>query len=292
MSLFAKLATLSRGSFGSACQLYRWRLQLTEMPPGIVDAFPLVLERFCMIELRALIVFLMLLPLSGAAETLRLVADRWPPFTGEHLPHKGLASDLVSTALQRAGYTTTYVEVPWERAIRGVQRGDYDLLVDAWFSEERAAFGYFSQPYLINRIRFLQRKGAGITYEQLSDLYPHSVAVVRGYAYGPAFDQDTQLRKVAVTDFSIAARMLHARRVQLTLEDELVARYHLGRDMDGIREELEFLPKPLSENGLHALVSRQHPGHRKIVAAFDAAIDAMRADGTYELIMRRHGMGD
>lgn len=259
---------------------------------GIVDAFPLVLERFCMIELRALIVSLMvlLLPLNGAAETLRLVADRWPPFTGEHLPYNGLASDLVTTALQRAGYATTYVEVPWERAIRGVQRGDYDVLVDAWFSEERAAFGHFSQPYLINRVRFLQRKDAGIRYQQLSDLYPYSVAVVRGYAYGPTFDQDTQLRKVAVTDFAIAARMLHARRVQLTLEDELVARYHLGRDKEGIGDELEFLPTPLSENGLHALVSRQHPDHRKIAEDFDAALDAMRADGTYDLIMRRHGL--
>jgi polar amino acid transport system substrate-binding protein len=241
-------------------------------------------------ELRALILSLMLLPLSAAAETLRLVADPWPPFTGKHLPHHGLATDLVATALSRAGYATRYFEVPWERAIRGLQRSDYDVLVDAWFSEERAVFGHFSQPYLINRIRFLQRKGAGITFEQLSDLHPYSIAVVRGYAYGTSFDQDTQLRKVSVTDFSIAARMLHARRVQLTLEDELVARHHLGRDLDGIRDELEFLPQPLSENGLHVLVSRQHPEHHKIVAAFDVAIESMRADGTYERIMRRHGL--
>jgi polar amino acid transport system substrate-binding protein len=232
----------------------------------------------------------MLLPVCVAADTLRLVADPWPPFTGKHLPHNGLAADLVSTALNRAGYATSYTEVPWERAIRGLQRHDYDVLINAWFSEERVAFGHYSQPYLINRIRFLQRKGGGIRFSQLSDLYPYSIAVVRGYAYGQAFDQDTALYKVSVNDFPIAARMLHARRVQLTLEDELVARYHLGRDRDNIRDELEFLPQALSENGLHVLVSRQHRQHSEIVAAFDAAIASMRADGTYARIMRRHGL--
>ena len=84
--------------------------------------------------------------------------------------------------------------------------------------------------------------------------------------------------------------MLHAKRVELTLEDEFVARYHLGRELSGIRDELEFLPRPLSENGLHILVRRSHPEHQHVVAAFDQAIEAMRADGSYAAILQRHGL--
>jgi polar amino acid transport system substrate-binding protein len=40
------------------------------------------------------------------AEHLRLSGDSWPPFTDQRLPNNGLAVDLVSTALQRAGHTT------------------------------------------------------------------------------------------------------------------------------------------------------------------------------------------
>lgn len=236
------------------------------------------------------LVLLLSLPLGVAAQTLRLVADPWPPFNDQTLLNNGVASDLVSTALTRAGYVTSYVEVPWERAVRGLQRADYDVLINAWYSDERATFGYYSQPYLINRIRFLQRKGANIKFEQLPDLYPYSIAVVRGYAYSSEFDQDTRLSKVGVLSFETGARMLHAKRVGLTLEDEFVARYHLGRELSGIRDELEFLPQPLSENGLHILVSRLHPEHRQIAEAFNRAIEAMRADGSYAEILQRHGL--
>jgi polar amino acid transport system substrate-binding protein len=84
--------------------------------------------------------------------------------------------------------------------------------------------------------------------------------------------------------------MLQAKRVELTLEDEFVARYHFARELSGIRDELEFLPRPLSENGLHILIRRSHPDHQGIAEAFDRAIVAMRADGSYAAILQRHGL--
>lgn len=227
---------------------------------------------------------------GSAAETLRLVADPWPPFNDQALLNNGVASDLVTTALHRAGYTTTYAQVPWERAVRGLQQESYDVLINAWYTEERTEFGHYSQPYLINRVRFLQRKGSQIEFRQLPDLYPYSIAVVRGYAYSSEFDQDRRLTKVGVLAFEMGARMLQARRVQLTLEDELVARYHLGRSLAGIRDQLEFLPQPLSENGLHILIRRTHPQHQQIADAFNKAIEQMRADGSYAQVFQRHGL--
>ena len=238
-----------------------------------------------------LLLWVLLLPLYGnAAQPLRLVADPWPPFNDQTLLNNGVASDLVTTDLNRAGYTTSYVQVPWERAVRGLQQEIYDVLINAWYTDERAVFGHYSQPYLINRIRFLQRKGSQIKFTQLPDLYPYSIAVVRGYAYSSEFDQDSRLSKVGVVGFEVGARMLHARRVQLTLEDELVARFHLSRSLAGIRDQLEFLPQPLSENGLHILISRKHPQHRQIADDFNKAIEDMRADGSYAQIFLHHGL--
>jgi polar amino acid transport system substrate-binding protein len=53
---------------------------------------------------------------------------------------------------------------------------------------------------------------------------------------------------------------------------------------------VEFLPKPLSENSLHILVSLKNPQHEQIVAGFDREIAAMKVDGSYEKLMRQHGM--
>ncbi|TBU83043.1 amino acid ABC transporter substrate-binding protein [Pseudomonas daroniae] len=239
---------------------------------------------------RAWFLSLFLLPWAAAAEHLHLVADTWPPFTDQRLPGNGVAVELVTTALGRAGYTSDYREVPWARAILGLQRADYDVLVNAWYSDERSGFGYFSEPYLINRIRLVQRKGDAIAFTQLSDLYPYRIAVLRGYAYSQEFGADNNLRKVAVSSFESAAHMVQRGRVSLALEDEYVVRFQFNHQLKGMADQLELLPTPLSENGLHILIRLSHGKHAEIAKRFDAAIAAMRADGSYAAIMERHGL--
>lgn len=242
-------------------------------------------------SLRAVgLLVVLLMAQANAAEKLRLVADPWPPFTDALLLNGGLATDIVSTALRRAGYTTLYEQVPWARAMLGLSQGRHDVLINAWFSEERTKVGQFSAQYLLNRVRFIKRKDSPIgtlTHEQL---HRYVIAVVRGYAYAPAFDNDTELQKVPVQNFSTAIRMLAAERVDLTLEDEYVARYNLAMEPDEVRDRVEFLPGSLSENSLHILVSLKNPHHDKIVADFDREITAMKADGTYDELLRLHGL--
>ncbi|WCM51051.1 transporter substrate-binding domain-containing protein [Pseudomonas sp. WJP1] len=233
---------------------------------------------------------LLLLTETVAAEKLRLVADAWPPFTDATLYNGGLATDIVSTALARAGYASDFEQVPWARALLGVGEGRYDVLVNAWFDEERTRLGQFSGEYLVNRVRFLKRKDVPIEFANLQQLYTYPISVVRGYAYSPSFDQDVSLQKIPVHNFAMAVRMVAADRVKLTLEDEYVARYYLARESAKVRNAVEFLPKPLSENGLHILVSLKNPQHEQIVAGFDRAIAAMKADGSYARLMKRHGM--
>ena len=233
---------------------------------------------------------LLLLAQTAAAQKLRLVFDIWPPFTDDTLVNGGLATDIVTTALARAGFASGYQQVPWARALLGVGEGRYDVLVNAWYNEDRMKLGQFSGEYLVNRIRFLKRKDTPLEYSNLQQLHTYPIAVVRGYAYSPPFDADTAMQKVPVHNFAMGVRMLAADRVKLTLEDEYVARYYLARESSKVRSAVEFLPKPLSENSLHILVSLKNPQHAQIVAGFDRAIAAMKADGSYDKLLRQHGM--
>ncbi len=57
---------------------------------------------------------------SPAAEphpALRLTANIWEPYTGADLPRQGIASEIVTTALARAGYTAEISIMPWSRAL-------------------------------------------------------------------------------------------------------------------------------------------------------------------------------
>ncbi|OCR27013.1 amino acid ABC transporter substrate-binding protein [Pseudomonas syringae] len=227
---------------------------------------------------------------AGAGEKLRLVADVWPPFTDSTLLNGGLATDLVSTALKRAGYDTDYQQVPWARALNGVSEGRYDVLINAWYNKERTKVGLFSAEYLLNRVRFVKRSRSSVEYRDLYQLYGRPIAVVRGYTYSPEFDSDEMLEKVPVNDFSMAVRMVIAGRVDLAVEDEFVARFYLSRESKAVRESIEFLPKSLSENSLHILVSLKNPHREEIVANFNREIAAMKADGSYDELFRQHGL--
>lgn len=237
----------------------------------------------------ALLVLLLLVP-TVAAERLRLVADAWPPFTDATLLNGGLATDIVSTALARAGFASDFEQVPWARALMGVGDGRYDVLINAWYDEARTQLGQFSDEYLLNRVRFIKRRDDPIEFQNLQQLHDYPVAVVRGYAYSAEFDADPQLQKVPAHNFAMAVRMLAARRVRLTVEDEYVARFHLARESPRVRNAVEFLPKTLSENSLHILVSLKNPRHEQIVAGFDREIARMKADGSYARLLKQHGM--
>lgn len=224
------------------------------------------------------------------AETLRLAGDAWAPYADTSLVNGGLATDLIRTALARAGYTTEYDQVPWARGIQDLSVGRYDVLIDAWYSDERTRIGQFSAPFLVNRLCFIKRKDSDISYSRLADLYAYPIAVVRGYAYSAEFDNDPNLKKVPVHSFSMSLRMLDAGRVQLAVEDEFAARFALSRESEALRDRVDFLTVPLSENNLHILVSLKNPNHAEIVDRFDREIAAMKADGTYERIFKLHDL--
>ncbi|KRP63300.1 substrate-binding periplasmic protein [Pseudomonas trivialis] len=240
---------------------------------------------------RAVALFgVLLLAQPACAQRLRLAADAWPPFTDATLVNGGLATDIVSTALARAGYASDFEQVPWARALKGVGDGRYDVLINAWYDEARTQLGQFSAEYLLNRVRFIKRREDPIEFQSLAQLHEAPIAVVRGYAYSAAFDADTQLQKIPVHNFAMAVRMLAAERVRLTVEDEYVARFYLARESARVRNAVEFLPMPLSENSLHILVSLKNPEHAQIVAGFDREIARMKADGSYARLMKQHGM--
>lgn len=74
------------------------------------------------------------------------------------------------------------------------------------------------------------------------------------------------------------------------MEDEYAARFALNREPADVRTNVEFLPKSLSENSLHMLVSIKRADHQQIVLDFDKAIADMKADGTYDKLIKLHGL--
>lgn len=229
------------------------------------------------------------LPAISQATDLNVVhSGNWPPYSDAGLPGQGLAVDIVTTALKRAGYTPYLRIDSLDRILEGGALGVYDVFATPWYSDARNQYLDYSKPYLESHIRFIERKGANIKFESLADLKGVMVGTVQDYAYGEAFTESRDLIKIPERNLIQNLLKLTQGRIDLTLDDERVLGYEINRYMPNSMDKLEFLARPLDVRGIHIGVSRENPEHAKIVAAFDKAIAAMKQDGSFDAIVAKH----
>ena len=236
-----------------------------------------------------LFTLLLVLPPTTVATDLNVVhSGKWPPYADAGLPQQGLAVELVTTALQRAGYRTFVNIDSLNRILEGGKLGVYDVFATPWYSDERNEYLYYSEPYLESYIRFIKKKDKKFEYESFDDLKGMMIGVVLDYAYDATFTDSRQLIKIGERNLIQNLLKLNQGRIDLTLDDELVLQYEINQYMPNNMANFEFLPKPLAVRGIHIGVSRENPNHEKIAADFNKAIAAMKKDGSYDKIIEKH----
>jgi len=226
----------------------------------------------------------------AAAETLTVAADPWPPFVNEDHPEGGVGLAIIREALGRSGYEVELNIMPWARAEAGVKAGDYDILPGTWHTRARAEKLLYSEPYVHNEIKFIKRKGEDFNYTDLKSLKGKTVAVIRDYRYGDAFYSADFFEREAASDLVTNIRKLVNERVDLAIEDELVARYIIGQEAPELLDRIEFVDPPFSARGLHLTSGYNNPDHEAIVEAFNEGLCAMREDGTFDRIMAENDL--
>ncbi len=231
------------------------------------------------------------LTLTASAKTLRVTGSLWTPYLDSELPNGGLAVDLVRTALTRAGYAIEPSVESWSRAYEGTAVGVYDVVAAVWQNEERSEDLLFSEPYLLNDIVLLARKGILIEFANLSDLAGYRIGVVREYAYEDAFDRDPNLNRVTSNHLIQNLLLLRQGKLEMIVGDKWSIFYQISRYMPDDLEGFKLLPQPLTRRALRLGVSRHHAEAALIIDRFDQAIAAMKQDRTYTDILRKHTEG-
>lgn len=231
----------------------------------------------------------LLLPASHLrAETLRIVAEHWPPYVDESLPQNGLAIDLVTTAFSRARYDVKIAYEAWPRALEGAKIGVYDVVANIWHSDERARDLDYSDPYLINDIRFLKRKESQVKFNRIKDLDGLLVGVEKDYAYPKAFADAGNIVKVSNNGLLPAINELVKGRYDLVIGDLNAIHFVLMKFLPNESKGLEILPKTVGMSKLYIAASKANPKHAKIIKDFNQALRSMQKDGTYQSIISAH----
>lgn len=230
------------------------------------------------------------LPLSSNAQMITVVADEWPPFSGDKLHQKGISLDVITAALKRAGYDVKAEILPWARIMDGARSGKHDVVGSLFYDPELAEFMTYGDAYFETEVKFVQRKGSDYQYTDLDSLRPHSIVVGDGFLYADEFDRADYLNKIVVTTALQGVRMVAHDRADLTLDSADVIEHAIRTEDPALAERIEFVSNPLAIREIRMAVRNDLPGKDKLVADFNRTLKAMREDGSLDALLARHSL--
>ena len=231
-----------------------------------------------------------LLLTSNAAQsqdTVTLTASTSPPYSDVKLPEQGLAMEVVSHVLKRAGYAPQIEFKVWSRAMEGVSVGLYDALAAAWYSDERAKEYLFSEPYLNSKLILLKLRSDRTVYVDKSHLAGKRLGTQVDFAYGINFDEISGLKLVPENHAIQNLLGLLNGKVDVVIGDQRTLAMQLNEYLPNELHKFEVVHASLPTRARHVAASRAIDGEDKLIANFNRALAAVKKDGSYAAIVAK-----
>ncbi len=225
--------------------------------------------------------------LPASAETVRLLANTSPPYADKKLPEQGLALELVSHVMQRAGYDAEIEIEIWARAMEGVRIGLYDALATAWHSDEREQDFIFSEPYLESQLILVSLRANPEIFRDLAQLRGKRLGVRSDYAYGVDFESIPGLRLVEENHLIQNLMDLLNGRVDVVVGDQRTMALQLNEYLQTQAHKFEVAPIMLPGRSRHVAASREVEGSQAMIDAFNKALAETIEDGSHAAIIRK-----
>lgn len=233
---------------------------------------------------------LLLCSFTAHSRTISMETVAWEPFYSDTLLNNGIINEIVDSAFQRSGHTTTIQFFSWRRAMQNVKIGNTDVLLGAYYTEERDQDYRFSRPIFDIDIGLIALKELGIVqYDSLNDLKRYTIGVGDNWSYGEEFDAATHLKKEPVISSTQNVRKLFRNRVDLIAMAIPVFKYEYNQIRRNKKNNVVILRPLLASQPIYIMVGRALPDGEKIIADFNRGLDAIIKDGTYDYLLKKHG---
>lgn len=227
------------------------------------------------------------------AKEITFAVGEWAPFIGSELKNFGPLAEIVTLATEKAGYSAKLKFMPWSRAMGMVETGKMVATFPWSHTQERADKGclYPKTPILVSSwvAFFLKEKyPEGITVKTLEDLKPYKMVGLSQYWYEkPAMEAGIDIHLVLKSES--AWKLLQRGRKDIMVEERYVGNGEINK----------FFPNEAASFGhsdafkvteQFVLFSEKNPNGAEAKEKIDAALQALVNDGTYEKIMKQHGL--
>ena len=241
----------------------------------------------------------MMMPIATFAEGVPDLAGReivvvtenaYPPL--QFLDKSGAAIgweyDAMAEISKRLNAKVKYENTSWDAMIPAVSEGQYEMgMTGITIKDERKAQVDFSEPYMRSEMLMIVRGDEArftdaATFAAIPDLLV-SAQPGTGPFYAAVYNildgKEDNPRIVKFETFGAGLEALKAGDVDLTLSDSTAANGYVGASNGG----LKIIGEPLAAEDFGFIF----PKGSDLVAPINAAIDAMKADGTMDALNQK-----
>ena len=222
--------------------------------------------------------------------------DPWEPYQYQDVGGsvRGLDIELVEAMAESAGCGLMYEENDWAALLNRVREGAVDVILGATQTEDRASYGWFSDPYRSESFGLFVRSGEAANYSEktLVELLDKSfkIGVTNQYIYGDEVmalqdDPKYSAKFHGVTVGEANFERLRNFEIDGFLEDPFVAAAVIRRK--GLHEDIEAHAIVIETGEVQLMFSRASVSE-DIVKRFDAALAKIKQDGTHEKLMQKY----
>jgi polar amino acid transport system substrate-binding protein len=227
----------------------------------------------------------------------------WPPYsysspTGEgDIAHKraGAMVDFLDDLFKEIGLEYTLSLMPWKRCLEAVKKsfgpGDFEVVINASFSSERAKNYHVSKPiYRTTPGAFYSVDAfpAGLNLRSRSDLKNYKICGVRGYNYLEYGLSDSDISSISGSLKTIFKMMGKGRCEVIVSSIEPALGTKLFGDQIVPRNVRAVSVPDAPPATFHILVSRGSSSGLLLLERLNVAIEKFMNDGTWDRIMGKY----
>ncbi|WP_020409047.1 substrate-binding periplasmic protein [Hahella ganghwensis] len=236
------------------------------------------------------ICLLSLATLAGAESPQRLliVSDIWPPYVTGEKGKPGFDVETATQVLESLGYEVTFKLVPWKRAMKMVEKGLADVLLDASPNEERDRTFYIPVEPMSHSVSTLFCVSCDIAAPITNELLKGKRLIVnRGYNYVGTLEEDPNIEQLPVDSFEQGFAALSAGRADYYIVNRYVGLHALSNmGIVGIKPMDDYVAEP---SPVYLLFSRQ-PRLMSLPTIFSKSLAAFKKTPEYHKILVRYGL--
>ncbi|MBF0379050.1 MAG: transporter substrate-binding domain-containing protein, partial [Desulfamplus sp.] len=115
-------------------------------------------------------------------------------------------------------------------------------------------------------------------------LFGEKAGTVRAYSYNDEFQASKDFIREDVADVMTNIKKLVAKRVDLTLEDEIVAKAIITKADPSMLHKIRFTENSITSNNLYISSGIANPRHKELIEAFNKGLAEIKANGEFAKI--------